>query len=959
MTTSYPTYFTRRDLRRMSETEREVTVSALLAAMSQEEKRSLLGGGIEPEEKGKTGNAGYLPGVPRLGIPELVMYDGPAGITGVVETTGFPQPCLLGCTWDDELAYDFGKAAAEECAACGGNVLLAPQADVIRSPHFYRNKDMKSEDAFQCARMGAAETRGVQAAGVIATVKHFAAANLFGEDLAHFPEQRLDEQTLHESYCRPFDAAIHEGGAGFVMNAYNRLNGGFVSENRALLQGILREQWGFRGAVMSDWGSVHRFTLDRGVDMEMPFPAYNSPRQIEKRLLRGEITQEIIDEAARHVLWAYASAGLLGLVQLDEEGRPLEEPGRTAPIQMLWHYEQSVQAGLFRRHAALAAQIAREGIVLLKNERQALPFPADEAITLIGLGAKVPLCGEAQERSFGTLSRMCSGQQALEETLGRPIPGYAGIDYLGEPIPAAAFYQDAACTKPGLIRTYGILPEDRDPMGLSSAAGGGGGAFEGQRLVDEDGDPIDTGLDSYNARKEETGIHPTGSFCQVDHRIDFAAEGTGYLGGTALSDGESYTWKGYLQAPEDGDCDLILQAIGGQVSFFIRTEDGWRRPGQSQMREWAQWPWESLFCTPEGMGVTSERIALKAGTAYPILVHARPCVKNKDLQLRLAWTTPAFRRRTYAEALRAAMVADTIVFFACDTHAGFQAGLRRLEEQRLRLHAEQEQLLLDVIAARREEAKLVVVLQTANARNIGRWEPMADAIVTTYLPGQEGNRVLAEILTGKINPSGKLSQSWPRREEDTPLTDTEEHLRERMNGENGVVTMSEGIFTGYRWHDQSGISALYPFGHGLSYTDFSYSNLVIEGLTVSFTVKNRGTRVGDEIVQLYLGAAKAPTHIQMAEKQLAGYCRLAGLQPGEERSCRMTIPPEMLCYWDDRAPLRSRPDGTKDKWIRAVGIRKVYVAASSTDIRLEGEIIVPQDDQMKKDSSEQRLECEP
>ena len=363
--TRYPQWFTRQDYRIDPPEARDRKIEALVRAMTTEEKYSLLGGTKEPDDKGKIGNAGYQWGVPRLGVPEVVMYDGPAGITGIVETTGLPQPSLLGCTWDDDMAYAFGQVAATECAACSGNFLLAPQLDVIRSPHFGRNKDMKSEDSYMAARMGAQETRGVQANGAVATIKHFTAANLFGLNFFHFPKQVVDEQTLHETYCRAFDAAIHEGGAGSVMNAYNDVNGKYCSANKALLTDILRDQWGFRGSVMSDWGSVHQFTLDTGMDMEMPYPAFNSPDRIEKNIRRGRLDAARIDEAVRRVLWGMSTVGLLGLVQLDEDGEVREEPGRVQPIQMEWRYDEAVAGGMLDRHADIAARIVREGAGLL------------------------------------------------------------------------------------------------------------------------------------------------------------------------------------------------------------------------------------------------------------------------------------------------------------------------------------------------------------------------------------------------------------------------------------------------------------------------------------------------------------------------------------------------------------------------------------------------------------------
>ena len=934
--------------------------------MTREEKYSLLGGTKEPDDKGKIGTAGYQWGVPRLGVPEVVMYDGPAGITGIVETTGLPQPSLLGCTWDDEMAYAFGKVAATECAACSGNFLLAPQLDVIRSPHFGRNKDMKSEDSYMGARMGAQETRGVQENGAVATIKHFTAANLFGNDFFHFPKQVVDEQTLHETYCRTFDAAIHEGGAGSLMNAYNDVNGKYCSANRALLTDILRDQWGFKGSVMSDWGSVHQFTLDAGMDMEMPYPAFNDAKHIERNIERGRLNEGRIDEAVRHVLWGMSTIGLLGLVQLDENGEVRQEPDRVRPIQMQWRYDREVEGGMLERHAGIAAQIVREGAVLLKNERDALPLDAGARTVLIGTGAVYPVCGQAQERSFGRLERMLSGQEALEEATGKAFPAFAGIDYAGVAIPAEAFFQDENCEKPGLVRTYGILEADRDMVRAESGPGGGGEAFFGANLLDEDGETVDTGLSAYTSDAERyPEDYPLGGLCGVDAQIDFTCgeDEQGRLiknyrngpKGTAFGEGETYTWKGWLRAPETGEYSLLLQCVGGEASFFLRTDEGWQMPGKSKMREWAQWPWESLICSREGMGITGTNMTLEAGRAYPVVVHARQCVRNKDLQLRLAWATPSWKRSNYERALDAAGKADQIVFFACDAVVDMEREMRLPSgENRITLGEEQSRLLADVIAAKRPEARLTVVMQTSNARAIGDWEPSADAILTAYLPGQEGARVLAGIMTGAINPSGKLNQTWPAFAGDTPLTDTPEHAEQRSIGvpfgkDDTLIRMTEGIFTGYRWYDRTGVKPLFPFGHGLSYTRFEYSGLNVRTdadgagkarFTVSCQVKNTGDRAGDEIVQLYLGKAQVPDYIQMAEKQLVGYARLKDIQPGETREAVMEIDPKMLCYWDPAMLLQARPDGTRDKWVRAKGERAIYVGASSQDLRLTGSICV-------------------
>lgn len=158
-----------------------------------------------------------------------------------------------------------------------------------------------------------------------------------------------------------------------------------------------------------------------------------------------------------------------------------------------------------------------------------------------------------------------------------------------------------------------------------------------------------------------------------------------------------------------------------------------------------------------------------------------------------------------------------------------------------------------------------------------------------------------------------------------------------------MVTMSEGIFTGYRWYDKTGIKPLFPFGHGLSYTRFVYSDLTVDGMTATFSITNAGSVAGDEIAQLYLGEAAVPAHVQMAKKQLAGYVRVRDIQPGQTRRVSIPVEERMLCYWDPRQPLCRQRDRTLGKWVRPAGKRKIYIGASSRDIRLAGEITMEEE----------------
>lgn len=221
MSVKFPSYIAPEQLRRESDAILEAKVNALLAAMTEEEKLNLCHGHANPEGM-QIANAGYLPGVPRLGVPEIRMFDGPAGVTSVYETTGLPVQEMLAASWDPTLAYQYGKVEASENFAISGNTQLGSQYDLVRVPQFTRVKDMLGEDPFLTASMAVQETKGMQDQNVVATLKHFGVASI-GTDMQNAADQIVDEQTLHEMYFPSFEAAAKEGGAGAFMCCYNKI----------------------------------------------------------------------------------------------------------------------------------------------------------------------------------------------------------------------------------------------------------------------------------------------------------------------------------------------------------------------------------------------------------------------------------------------------------------------------------------------------------------------------------------------------------------------------------------------------------------------------------------------------------------------------------------------------------------------------------------------------------------
>ena len=603
----YAKYFELSDLKRESDEILSRKVQALLEAMTEEEKLNLCHGHQNPEGM-QVANAGYLPGIPRLGVPEIRMYDGPAGVTSVYETTGLPVQEMLASSWDPQLAYQYGKVEGSENFAISGNTQLGSQYDVVRVPQFGRNKDMLGEDPFLVTKLAVPETKGIQDQGAVAALKHFGVASI-GTDMQNAADQLVDEQTLHEIVFPPFEAAAKEGRAGAFMCCYNKFNGAYSSANVYAQKKVLRDMWGYKGYVMSDWGANHSLSTGKGMDMEMPNGAYNSNERILKGIEKGRLSWDDVNAAAAHVLFGIGMAGYLSLVELDENGQVKVEEGRYEPIRMKDRYTESVKAGLLNENAKICLEIARKGAVLLKNEKETLPLSPDDytgekAVAMIGLGAVKLLSGSGQERSYGRISRMKAPAEELKRLAGKDsnVLSAVGLDFFGETIPEEAFWQDKAMTKHGLLRTYGVdesnaeispflamilankeKENEQTPEEMNALMGGGGKEFKGVASSDDEEDePIDFIPNLGSPLVGDMEGYETGSFCCVDEKIDFTV-GTSNGGinqnyknagdGTAFVKGSVYTWDSFLTVPVSGEYTLILQAIGGNTVFRIKRED--------------------------------------------------------------------------------------------------------------------------------------------------------------------------------------------------------------------------------------------------------------------------------------------------------------------------------------------------------------------------------------------------
>ncbi len=336
-------------------------IDDLISKMSLEEKAALCTGAT----------AWSTTPVERLGIPALMVSDGPHGVRHEVSmhtlggeslpATCFPTASCSACTWDVELMDAMGQAIAEECIALGVDVILGPGVNMKRSPVCGRNFEYFSEDPYLAGQLASSYIAGVQSRGVGTSLKHFAANSQETRRLTVSSE--VDERTLREIYLPAFETAVKKAKPWTVMCAYNKLNGTYCSENQYLLVDILKNEWGFEGLVVSDWTAVHDrvASLQSGLDLEMPGPRGMRVKAVVEAVRAGKLEESTLDDSVRRIL------GIVFMAAKTPKGIP---------------YDQDA-------HHALARKIAGEGIVLLKNNG-ILPLKDQKHIAIIGRAAKEP-----------------------------------------------------------------------------------------------------------------------------------------------------------------------------------------------------------------------------------------------------------------------------------------------------------------------------------------------------------------------------------------------------------------------------------------------------------------------------------------------------------------------------------------------------------------------------------------
>ncbi|RPI05487.1 MAG: glucan 1,4-alpha-glucosidase [Ignavibacteriae bacterium] len=807
--------------------------------------------------------------IPRLGIPEYNWWN--ECLHGVARNgiaTVFPQAIGMAATWNPDLIREEANVISTEARAkhhedarngrrgiYTGLTFWSPNINIFRDPRWGRGQETYGEDPYLTSRMGVAFVRGLQGDDpkyfkVIATPKHYA-VHSGPEPLRHSFNAQTSPQDLYDTYLPAFEATISDGGAWSVMGAYNRYMGQPCCASDLLLKKILRDKWSFRGYVVSDCGAIqdiyagHKvvqtaaeasaLAVKAGCDLTCG-DEYES---LFEAIGKGFLKEEDIDRSVKRLMMARFKLGMFD--------PPADVSYTSIPITQNDSPE----------HRALALRVARESLVLLKNDRSTLPFKknitsiavigptADDTDVLLGNYNGQPsepvtvVEGIRKKAGSGVLVRFSRGCNLAENVLAK-LPA----------IPVKnLFTLDGNVRKPGLLGSY----------------------YPNQEFT---GEPRNV---------------------RIDTIINFIWDSRPPFDGFPRNN-YSVRWTGFLTADRTGKYAVSVTMDDGARLYLddVLILEDWKRGAARTMEK---------------------EIELNAGTEHKIKLEYFQ--RGGSASVSLGWRS--LDLDPLQEAIQCAQASDAVVIVLGLSPAlegeemnihlkGFSGG----DRTDLDLPAAQQQLLEKVMKLNKPT---VLVLLNGSALSIPWAKDHVPAILEAWYPGQAGGDAIADALFGDVNPGGRLPVTFYASVNDLPpFTDYS------MTGRT------------YRYFQGK---PLFPFGYGLSYTTFSYDNLQSEKKTVTFndtasiqvTIKNSGTVDGDEVVQLYV---RNPEKVSTSPLRSLKSFRRIHLLAGESKTVTLPLLIKDLRIYDDHTgDLRVFP-----------GTYEIEVGASSSDIRLHGQLVV-------------------
>jgi beta-glucosidase len=802
----------------------------------------------------------WAPGIERLGIPSYDWWsEALHGVARAGIATVFPQAIGLAATWNTDLMHRLASVISDEARAKHhdfvrqnirgmntGLTFWSPNVNLFRDPRWGRGQETYGEDPYLSGRMGVAFVKGMQGDNpryfkTIATPKHYA-VHSGPEPERHRFDAVANDRDLFETYLPAFKACMTEGGAWSIMGAYNRTNGEACCAHPRLLGNILREEWGFKGYVVSDCGAItdiyagHRLAADAAEASAMAvkngcdLTCGNEYRSLLQAVERGLITEKEIDVSARRLFEARIRLGMF-------------DPQEKVPYASI-----PVEVNDSEANRAASLQAARESIVLLKNENTLLPLKKDMKNLLV-VGPNADFLESLLGNYNGTPSRAVTPLEGIKNKVSKETQvhftlGCGWTDAtVFTPVPSSALRPETGSAETGLTARY----------------------FNNMLL---EGKPV---------------------LERVDECVDFSWD-MAKPAPEVRADTFSVRWTGILAPPESGD---YIMAVTGDDGYrlYIGEKliiDNWREQSPT---------------------TRSAAVPMRAGREYPIQLEYYDKWYGADIHL--SWCLPNVD--PMKEALDMALESDAVIMVG-----GISP---RLEGEEMPVEipgffgGDRTEISLpvvqtDLLKALQATGKPVVLVLLSGSAFALPWEKEnIPAILEAWYPGEEGGTAIADVIFGDYNPAGRLPVTFYASVDQLPPFED--------------YSMEDRTYRYFKG------KPCYPFGFGLSYTSFDYSNLILErntikknqNLELTVDVENTGGTAGDEVVQLYLADLEASTERPI--KSLKGFRRIH-LAPGEKTTVAFQLTREDLSMIND-----------KNQWVIEPGAFEALIGASSEDIRLK------------------------
>lgn len=773
----------------------------------------------------------YLMEKTRLGIP-MIPFD--EALHGLVrnDAASFPQAIAMAATWDTILIKQAAGHIAEECKARGIRQILSPVINLATDVRWGRTEETYGEDPFLTTQMGLAFIRAFESRGIITTPKHFV-ANVGDGGRDSYPIH-LSERFLEETHFVPFKQTIRLGNARSIMTAYNSLNGTACSSNKWLLTDKLKDEWKFKGFVISDANAVggelvlHKTAKDYA---ESGTHAINAGMDV--------IFQTDISHAA--LFYPAFANGLVDHKRLDDAvSRVLRAKFELGLFDHPYVPEQIDEQALFTKGQELTRKVAEESFVLLKNEQQTLPL--SRALKRIAI----------------------FGPDAIEARLG----GYSGPGFQKVSILEGLLEKTGESVK--IFYSEGASRNDRSLEVISTT------------YLESNGAP---GLTARYFNHPELNGEPA---CERrDETVDF--HWTLYAPAEQLqTDHYSVRWTGELIAPESGEFRIGLE---GNDGFRLYLDD------KLLIDRWDKQSYHTDLANH----------SFTKGKKYAIRIEFHETQGEGKIKLLWNATVKTDWKQEIAKSVKIAKKSDVAIVVAGITEGEFQ------DRASLKLPGHQEALIR---ALNETGTPVIVLIVGGSAVTMENWIDETEAVAMLWYPGQEGGHAVADFLFGEINPSGKLPVTFPVNEAQLPL-----------------VYNHQPTGRGNDYNNLSG-QPLFPFGFGLSYTQFTYSDIHVENPTLSktektrvhFILKNTGKYDGDEIVQLYI--KDVLSSVVRPVQELKGFQRIH-LKAGEEKEISFEITPDLLEQLDNDLKPVVEP-----------GTFRIMIGSSSRDLPLKANLEV-------------------